>query len=311
MSEANQQPPPYPPYPYYPQEEDELSLIDLWNIVWRRKWLWLTLGPLAGVLGIFYALNAPVYYKAEATLAPSNEEKSGGGLAALAGQFGGLASMAGIDFGGGGSTDNALAVLKSRQFLAPFLTQEERLKALFPNQWDEGTQQWTVAKERRGEDNRPTKQEAYDRFTNGILSVSQDKKSGIVTVALEMQDPKLASAWTNELIATLNEHLRKQALAEASKNLEYLNEQLSKTKVLEIREALYTLIESQTKNAMLANAKKDYAFKIIDPAVTPEVKSKPKRGLIVIASGMLGGFLGLFLCFVFHFVETAKKSKSS
>ena len=43
---------------------------------------------------------------------------SGGGLSQLAGQFGGLASMAGISLGGGKGDDNAIAIelLKSRSF---------------------------------------------------------------------------------------------------------------------------------------------------------------------------------------------------
>ncbi|EDY83719.1 Chain length determinant protein [Verrucomicrobiia bacterium DG1235] len=311
MNEVNPSPQPYPPYPYYPQEEDELSLIDLWNIVWKRKWPWLVFGPLFGIFGVFYALNQTEIYRAEATLAPNSEEKSGGGLSALAGQFGGLASMAGLNLGGGGSTETAIATLKSRQFLTPFITTETSLKALFPKEWDEETKAWTVAKERRNDSNTPTDLEAYEFFTKNSLKVSEDKKSGLVTLAVELPDPKLAAEWTNQLVGKLNSHLRQQAKIESERNLAYLNDQLSDTRVLEIREALYGLIENQTKNAMLANAKEEYAFKVIDPAVVPELRVRPKRSLIVIASGMLGGFFGLFLCFVFHFVDTAKKTKPS
>ena len=85
--------------------------------------------------------------------------------------------------------------------------------------------------------------------------------------------------------------------------------QLTQTQVIEIRDSLYALIETQTQNAMLANAKEEYAFHIIDPAYVPEVRIRPKRALIVLASGMLGGFFGLFLCFVIHFVKTPKKQE--
>ncbi|MBK1875666.1 Wzz/FepE/Etk N-terminal domain-containing protein [Pelagicoccus mobilis] len=295
-------PPQHPQYTY-PPEDDELSLIDLWNIVWKRKWPWLTFGPLFGIVGTIIALNATVYFKAEATLAPNTDEDTGGGLAALAGQFGGLASMAGINLGGGGSTENAIATLKSRQFLTPLLTTNENLIALFPDEWDSDTKTWTVSKDRRNNDKRPTDQEAYDRFVKSSFGVSQDKKTGIVTVSIELEDPVKAAEWTNALIAQLNAHLRTQARQEAQKNLDYLNNQLSQTQVIEIRESLYGLIESQTKNAMLANAKEDFAFKVIDPAIVPELKSKPKRGLIVIASGFLGGIFGLFLCFVLYLKE--------
>ncbi len=293
-------------YPY-PPEEDELSLIDLWNIVWKRKWPWLTFGPLFAVIGIFYALNQPEIFRGEATLVPNSEKQGGGGLAALAGQFGGLASMAGINVGGGGSTETAIATLKSRQFLIPFIGQEEAQKAIFPQQWDAETKKWTVSSERRQDNNRPTNLETYERFTKECLSVSEDKRTGIVTIAVELQDPQLAADWTNRLADRLNAHLRQQAKIEAEKNLEYLNKQITETRVLEIKESLYGLIENQTKNAMLANAKEDYAFKVIDPAVVPEEKSKPKRSLIVIATGFLGGVFGLFVCFVLYLKDQEKQ----
>ena len=310
MSESNQQPPPQ--YPYFQPEEDELSLIDLWNILWKRKWIILLLGPLCGIFGIFYALTATEIYRAEATLAPSADKKGGGGgLAALAGQFGGLASMAGINIGGGGSTENALATLKSRKFLIPFLSEKGRLQALFPKQWDAEEKAWLVSSSRRGDDKRPTDLEAYEFFTKGVLKVSTDKKTRIVTLAIELPDPELTARWANDLSIRLNDYLRNQAKVETEQNLSYLEKQLKQTQVLEIRESLYALIESESKNAMLANAKKEYAFKVIDPAITPETRVRPKRALIVLASGMLGGFLGIFLCFVFHFVETAKQKPVS
>ncbi|NET61469.1 MAG: hypothetical protein F6K47_36710 [Symploca sp. SIO2E6] len=300
---------PPPNYQHYNHlsEEDELSLIDLWNIVWRRKWAWLTFGPLFGIIGMFYALAQPILFRAETTLAPADEEQSSGGLSALAGQFGGLASLAGVSIPGGGSVENAIATLKSRRFLIPFLTKDENLKTLFMDDWDTESKSWITPSDRRTDSNRPTDLEAYEKFTDGILSVSEDKKTGLVNVSIELRNPEIASKWANEIVEALNAHLREQAQAEAQANLEFLNTQLKQTSIIEIREALYGLIESQTKNAMLANAKEDYAFKVIDPAVTPEVRSKPKRSLIVIASGLLGGFFGIFLCFALHLVDTAKR----
>jgi len=39
---------------------------------------------------------------------------------------------------------------------------------------------------------------------------------------------------------------------------------------------------------MIAEGSKDYAFKMIDPAVVPEVKTKPKRFLIIGVGFALG-----------------------
>jgi uncharacterized protein involved in exopolysaccharide biosynthesis len=304
MSETN------PPPPQYSHpEEDELSLIDLWDIVWKRKLLWLTLGPLAGIIGIIVALSSTEIYRSQVLLAPAGENESGGGLAALAGQFGGLASMAGVNIGGGSDTATAIATLKSRKFLLPYLADKELIKALFRDEWDAESKTWIGTSERRGLEGKPTEVELYERFSENILKISEDKKTGMVTLGIEWEEPELTTQWANELSERINTHLREKAKAETEKNLTYLKKQLTETQVIEIRDSLYTLIESQTQNAMLANAKEEYAFRIIDPAFVPEERIRPKRSLIVLACGMLGGFLGIFLCFAFHFVDTARKLK--
>lgn len=284
-------------------EEDELSLIDLWNILWKRKWIILTLGPLFGIVGIVIALTSQEIYRSETLLAPASEDKGGGGLSALAGQFGGLASLAGINMGGGGNTETAIATLKSRRFLIPFIHENNLLPVLFPENYDPASKTWI------SEDGTPPSDwKVFKRFKGSVLNVSQDKKTGLVSLSIELPDPALSEQLVNQLPTKINTHLREEAKHETEKNLAYLKSQLAETQVLEIRESLYSLIESESKNAMLANAKEEYAFKVIDPGVVPEERIKPKRSLIVIAAGMLGGFLGIFLCFVLHFVETAKNS---
>lgn len=80
-------------------------------------------------------------YKASAILAPASAEGSGG-LSALAGQFGGLASMAGINLGGSGGDKTALAleILKSRSFIENYIAKHELLVPLMAaEKWDMAT----------------------------------------------------------------------------------------------------------------------------------------------------------------------------
>ena len=46
---------------------------------------------------------------------------------------------------------------------------------------------------------------------------------------------------------------------------------------------------------MLASVREDYAFKIIDPAVTPDKRSSPKRTQIVVLTSGATFILGLFI----------------
>jgi LPS O-antigen subunit length determinant protein (WzzB/FepE family) len=99
-------------------QEDEIDLGELWRAVWAGKFTIIAISFIFAVASIFFALSKPDVYKASAISAPASAEGGAGGLGALAGQFGGLASMAGINLGGGGGDKTALSleILKSRSF---------------------------------------------------------------------------------------------------------------------------------------------------------------------------------------------------
>lgn len=307
-SENAASPPPQPVmqgYPYYPpmgyDSEDEISLIDLWRVLAARKWMifFVTLLFTAGAVG--YALHAPEIYKAEAVLAPVKQE-SGGQMAALASQFGGLASLAGVNLGGGGnSTDEAIAILKSRKFLNRFVSDEKLMIVLFEELWDPEQQEWMV----ESEEDIPTDWDAYESFSS-ILGASVDKKSGMVNLSVEWSDPILAAAWANKLVLRLNQHLKQEAVKQAENSITYLKQQLQSTSVVDMQQILYRLIEKQSNTIMLANVQEEFAFRVIDPAVVPEVRSKPKRKLIVVLGAVLGGMFSIFLAFFLNFLKNQR-----
>jgi uncharacterized protein involved in exopolysaccharide biosynthesis len=62
---------------------------------------------------------------------------------------------------------------------------------------------------------------------------------------------------------------------------------------------------------MLANVQEEFAFRVIDPAVVPEVRSKPKRKLIVVLGGVLGGMFSIFLAFFLNFLRNQQESEEA
>ncbi|TOH86698.1 GNVR domain-containing protein, partial [Vibrio parahaemolyticus] len=66
----------------------------------------------------------------------------------------------------------------------------------------------------------------------------------------------------------------------------------------------------QTKSLMLAEAQEEFVFKVVDPAVVPELKSKPKRSLIVIVGTFMGFMLGLALVLI-RYAIVKNRSESS
>jgi len=49
---------------------------------------------------------------------------------------------------------------------------------------------------------------------------------------------------------------------------------------------------------MLANTRVQYAFSVVDKAIAPDEKSKPKRALIVILATFVAGFLAVIFVFI-------------
>jgi len=77
-------------------------------------------------------------------------------------------------------------------------------------------------------------------------------------------------------------------MTRAAQNIGYLEKELGRTSVVELQQAVSRLLEHQLKQAMLAKANQEFAFKVIDPAVPPRERARPKRTLIVIAGLLLG-----------------------
>ena len=110
------------------------------------------------------------------------------------------------------------------------------------------------------------------------------------------------------MVKQLNEQLREKAIADSQKRIGYLEQELAKTTLQDMRAVLYNLLESEKQKAMLANVNEDFALEVIDPAVAPETREKPKRKLIVALGGVCGGFLGIFAVFFAQFLRNLKSS---
>ncbi|MCX8854940.1 Wzz/FepE/Etk N-terminal domain-containing protein [Vibrio parahaemolyticus] len=306
--------PNYLPYPPNQQQGgDEIDLRELFKALWKGKWTIIATTFIFAVGAVLYALSLPNIYKSDALLAPA-ESSNGGGLSKMAGQLGGLAALAGVNLGAGESsqTDLAVQVMKSRQFVEAFINKHELLVPLMAaKDWDlannklvlddelynSSTDEWLREPEGlRGA--KPTAQEAFQVFNKEVLNISQDKDSGLYTVSVKYYSPYIAQQWVNWLIEDINKVMRERTIAETSQNLAYLNTQLQKTAVADMQSTFYKLIEEQTKSLMLAEVQEEFIFKVVDPALVPELKDGPKRALICVLGTLLGGMLGVAIVLV-------------
>jgi uncharacterized protein involved in exopolysaccharide biosynthesis len=296
-------------------QDDEIDLGELWRAVWAGKFTIIAISFIFAVASIFFALSKPNVYKASAILAPASSEASGG-LAGLAGQFGGLASMAGINLGGSGGDKTALAleILKSRSFIENYISKHELLVPLMAGEkWDMATDtlmlnnelydqvnsKWIrdVAPPQKAE---PSPWKAFKSFS-GLLSVYQDDSTSMITIEITYFSPTIAQQWLTWLISDINDFMRDQDQKEAQDSIDYLTNQLENIQVTTMETVFYQLIEEQTKNMMLTKVKAEYVLKTIDPPQVPDEKAGPKRAIMVILGTMLGGILSVLIVLIRYF----------
>jgi uncharacterized protein involved in exopolysaccharide biosynthesis len=232
---------------------------------------------------VAYASFVTPLYTATVVLSPVREEPLGG-LASQLGGLAGLAAFAGI------TRDNsdAVAVLRSRDFVRAFIEEQALVPVLFPDLWDETARRWTV-------ENPPDPVQAAGFFVARVRTVEESASTGLVTLSIEWRDPELAAAWANVLAVRLNDHMRKRALADAEANVKYLRHEFESTSVVALQQAIGDLLESEMQKLMLARGNTEYAFRIIDRAEVPRSPSKPRLVLIVAVATVFGAMLAAFV----------------
>ena len=289
------------------QYDDEIDLRELFAVLWAGRIKIVAITAIFAIVSVIYALSIPNQYKATALL--SSADSSGGGLSGALGQLGGLASLAGVSLGGGESSEGQIAqeIMQSWSFIEGFIEDNNLAVGVYAaDGWDKSSNelqinsglydvsksQWLVEP--------PSSWSLFKAFS-GILSVSEDKKSGLVSVSIEYYSPLIAKQWLDLYVAAINEHMQKREMAKVTRNIEYLQAQIKKTNIAEMQEVFYTIIEEQIKSKMLAEASPEYAFVAVSPSMVPEEKSQPKRALICILGTLLGGMLSVLLVLVLHY----------
>ncbi len=279
--------------------EDEIDLLELIRILLKAWKFILGLTIIFIVLSIAYVLNTPDIYKAEILLASAQDEKSG--ASPTFGQFGGLVAMAGISIPSSSDVERVLATLKTREFLKKFISQKNLLPILFDDIWDEDLASWKLD----NDENQPTIRDGIALLQSAI-EIIKDDRSGLITMSFFWSNPEIAAELTNDLVKQINVQLREKAISDSKKRVGYLEQELAKTTLQDMKEVLYSLLETEKKKSMLANVNEDFALEVIDPAVVPKYRDKPDRKLIVGLGGVSGGLIGVFGVLFINFIIKLK-----
>ncbi len=287
------------------KSDNNEHFLQMINVLWDEKLKILIISILFTTMGLIYSFNLPNIYKAQATLATS-EEQSSSNISSIANQFGGLASLAGVNLSSNSldRTTFALEILQSRVFINDFIKKRKLEPFIIAAEsWDDGeikfndkiynpnTNEWNK-KNFGNDENYPSEWKLYKDFKL-IFKVVRDKTTGLIYLSAEHISPVIAKNIVDWLIFDLNEHVRNVEINEAKNSVDFLNKELSNTPVADMQSMFYKLIEKQYQIIMLANVREQYILKVIDPAVIPEEKSRPQKLLIVIFFAITGFLLAV------------------
>lgn len=228
-------------------------------------------------------------------------------LSLLAEQFAPLASLGGIELSGSESKDEYLAILKSRKFTYQFITRNNLLPILFAEKWDSDNSRWLDSES----DDPPTLDDAYKYFDSDIRKVNEDRKTGHITLSIEWHDRFQAADWSNQLVAMLNEEVRAQTIDEATRSIAYLESQLQETNIVDLQRGIVRLIEGQLNRITLAKGRKEFVFKVIDPAIVRDEDDvfKPDRVIWILGGVIVSAIIAIATIVLLSFYRVLRDGR--
>lgn len=272
--------------------DDPIDIRLLMLRLFAGKWWILGSMLLFGCIFLVAAFLTTPVYRGLAVLVPIGSDRGlGGSMGDISGQFGGLASLVGVNLSGSSSNvEEALAVLQSRQLTKRFIEENKLVPELFKKEWDAQASQW-----KRGAAAQPTDSRVFRKFKS-LLRVTRDRKAGLVTVEIDWDQRQQVAQLVNKLVDMVNAELRARAIVDATTRIGFLEKELAATSVVDTRNAINRLIEAQIKQRMVASVTPEFAFRIIDRATTPDSNERvrPRKVLMLLVGLVLGLLCGVF-----------------
>jgi uncharacterized protein involved in exopolysaccharide biosynthesis len=299
--------------------DDEIDLRELFYVLLKGKWIIVSLTSFVSIIGVIYSLLLPNIYQSNTMLVPVNLSS---GISGALGSYSGLAGLAGISLPSGGDEGNSAKAIQKISSLSFFennilpnihlpdlmavksWNSKTNIVAFDESIYDTSNNTW-IRDYSYPQQQIPSSQESYAVFKQH-LSLSEDKKSGFITLSIKHRSPFVAKQWVELIVNEVNAFYRQKDKSESEKAVSYLNQQISMTGLSEIKLVLAQLLQEETKKLTLIEANQYYVFDYIDPPAVMEKKSEPKRALICILSALLGGMLSILFVLIRHYAIKQK-----
>jgi uncharacterized protein involved in exopolysaccharide biosynthesis len=317
-------------------EDDEISLIDLFAVLWHRR-VMIIIITLIAIIGViaFSVLSLilpseasplPNKYTPAALMLINNASSSGGGMSSMlaASGLGSLAGLAGVNLPSG-STYSQLAI---------YLVGTNSLLDSVVDEFDLITR-YKIKKFPRAESRKKLKK---------VLTAEVDEKSGVFSIAFTDTDPVFAQKVVNYCVVFLEQRFNELGIDKNKlekenleinientyreiQNLELESHRLEQSVnrgvsagipsisletsrislELAAQREVYSQLKVQYELLKVSMASEKPVFQVLELAEVPDQKSGPSRGMICIIATFAAGFFSVFLAFVLNAISNIKK----
>ncbi|MGL5563184.1 MAG: Wzz/FepE/Etk N-terminal domain-containing protein [Tannerellaceae bacterium] len=260
---------------------DEIDLVELAQKVWAKRKMILRNTAIGAVVGIVVAFSIPKEYKTTVKLAPENASQAGG-----AGNMGALAAMAGINIGGAGTDgltpslypdivastpflmelkDMPVTTLKDQQTytLYEYMTEHQKspwwsklmalpgkaiggMMSLFSDKEEEQAETWNPFQLTRN-------QERFLQSLSSVIKIAENKKSGILSVDVQLQDPLISALIADSVVSKLQSYMINYKTVKSRNDLSYAQKLYNEAQLryFEVQKQ-YAQYEDANKNVVSA-----------------------------------------------------------
>ena len=291
-------------------EEDEIDLKELFSTIWNNKFKIVFFVFIVTSLTIIYTLSLPNSYISQTLLVPQTKAKTSlGGLGALAG-------MAGIDIGSSGGDIDIEAslntILKDFEFEKRLIKKYNLVEKLKPKKENlvfalsyDGI--YNFLHKAKKDEKLSYDDMVFNTYKTILdtISITKDKKSGIISLKAENPDRFLAKELVNIYLKELTSHLRDIEMKDIQKQIDYYTKEMQIVDEISMKEQLSQLSSSLIQKKVLSKANEFYNVRQFTKAQVAYIKdkSKPKRALIVIVGFITSFILGIFMVFLLEFIK--------
>ena len=301
--------------------DDEIDLKELFKVLFDGKWLLIAITSFFSVTAVLYSLSLPNIYQSTAILSPVGVDSN---MNQALRNYGGLASLAGVNLASSSNMSNAekaLEKLNSLSFFTDSILPNIYLPDLMAvDSWDpinntinykedlfnEQTQSW-VRDFQYPKTQIPSAQESFKIFKN-IMEVEEHKAGGFYVITVKHQSPYIAQAWTQLIVSEINNFFRTKDRIESETAISFLNTQIAQTSLSEIKEVIAQLLKQNTQRLALIEVSDFYVYEYIDHPAVMEEKSEPSRATICILAAIFGGLFGVIVVLARYFYKNLSNS---